>query len=73
MEMQAYIPQYPPKMVNHLSSFYRPDLSNSNTNEDNCTPKKMRVLFSGTGKAERNMGMAEIPPLCPFELKIPYN
>ena len=31
----------------------------------NAQPKgtRMRVLFSGHGKAEKNMGMAAIPPL----------
>ena len=71
--MQACINQYPHNGLNKQSSFYKQGVSNRAANADNYQPKQMRLLFSGNGKADRNMGMAEIPPLCPFELKMPYN
>lgn len=63
MELQAYINQYRSTGADNKSSHYGQGFINTNAETAHNKPKQMRVLFSGHGKAERNMGMAPIPPL----------
>jgi len=63
MEMQAFIHQYTRTDADTKSLHYSQGFTNSDTEIADNKPIQMRVLFSGQGKAEWNMGMAPIPPL----------
>ena len=61
MEMQACIQQYAINSVDTKIAHYSQGFSQ--TQVVSYPTRKMKVLFSGCGKAEKNMGMADIPPL----------
>jgi hypothetical protein len=72
MEMQECIKQYPHTIADNKSLHYSQGFANTDA-ETADKPTGMRVLFSGDGKAERNMGMAPIPPpVRPFHTKAEF-
>ena len=62
MESQAYLNQYSHTGTDNTSSHYSQGITSRDTEATNKKPTQMRVLFSGHGRAERNMGIAPIPP-----------
>jgi len=63
MEWQACINQHEHTDADIKLSHYSKGYFNINAEAANNQSTQMRVLFSGRGKAERNMGMAALPAL----------